>query len=129
MKTIAAFIFISLYLATALPAVSCESAVPRTGCDAYFDTATGHRYVKVSDHTYAEYSRRGKLLRSDVPATQPHLAKSRHIRTIGPNTYILYEKYQNSRKLQLVLHADQPHPQGWKSESIFYSANPVLTSR
>ncbi len=84
----------------------------------YFDTATGHKYIKNSDSTYSEYSQKGKLLRSNVANTQPNLASGRNIIEIDDAHLIVYEKQHNDIVVQQVLPASNHHPQGWRSKLV-----------
>lgn len=90
--------------------------------DAYFDSATGHKYIKTTPTTYAEYSKRGKLLNPHVKSTQPHLSTSKYIQPIKPGCYILYEKKQAASPKLLVLPAKEQHPKGWYASKLLYPA-------
>ena len=91
-------------------------------CNAYFDSATGHKYIKNTETSYAQYSRRGKLLNTSVPCTQPNLTKGEHIQPIEQGCYILYVKNQGTIQKQMILPAGSKHPSGWYSKKLFYSS-------
>lgn len=86
--------------------------------EAYFDMATGHKYVKNTGASYAEYSKRGKLLRMDVPNTLPLLIRGRSIVEMTPDHYLVYETRRNADLIQRVLPAFSPHPRGWRCQQI-----------
>jgi hypothetical protein len=118
MKKLFCFIIIFLFWGINTAAIGAESTKNMAMGEAYFDVATGHRYIKNSNTTYAEYSKRGKLLRTDVPNTQPHLAKSNYITELTHESYLVYEKYLNEGVVQQVLLASDKHPEGWRCEAI-----------
>jgi hypothetical protein len=86
--------------------------------EAYFDVATGHRYIKNSDTTYAEFSKKGKLLRTNVPNTQPHLVNSKYITELTHESYLVYEKNSAEGITQQILPATTRHPEGWRCKEI-----------
>ena len=118
MKKLFCFIFIFLFWGINTAAIGVESAKDIAMGDAYFDVATGHRYIKNSNTTYAEYSKKGKLLRTDVPNTQPHLAKSKYITELTNESYLVYEKKLTEGIVQQILPASNKHPEGWRCEEI-----------
>ncbi len=118
MKKLFCFIIIFLFWGINTAAIGAESTKDMAMGEAYFDVATGHRYIKNSNTTYAEYSKRGKLLRTDVPNTQPHLAKSNYINELTHESYLVYEKYLSEGIVQQVLLASDKHPEGWRCEEI-----------
>ena len=75
-------------------------------------------YIKNSNTTYAEYSKRGELLRTDVPNTQPHLAKSNYINELTHESYLVYEKTLSEGIVQQILPALGKHPEGWRCEEV-----------
>lgn len=118
MKKLIYFTTILLFFAMAGFSLGSDNSKPVASCDSYFDTATGHRYVKNSETTYAEYSQRGKLLRTDVPNTQPHLCTSGRIVEIDPDCYVIYKKRQNGEILEQVLPVSSKHPEGWRCKKV-----------
>ncbi len=123
MKMSIGFLVIFLVIGFSVSAFCCETAKSTAQHDAYFDSATGHKYIKNANSTYNEYSKKGKLLKDAVPCTQPHLSKSPYILPIEKNCYILYEKTGAPGKNQLVLPATSKHPDGWRSRKLFYSSD------
>lgn len=99
-------------------AIGSESTMGMVTGGAYFDMATGHRYIKNTNTTYAEYSQRGVLLRIDVPNTQPHLVKSRYITQIDHDSYLVYEKNLTRGTAQQILPASSKHPEGWRCKQV-----------
>lgn len=96
---------------------------------AYYDHITGNRYFKNTDQTYRQYSRKGVLLRSDVPCDQPHLRSSRYITAMGKNSYLLYQKQNGSKRLERILHSSRPSPTGWKCTGILFSVKKHYAGR
>jgi hypothetical protein len=93
--------------------------------DAYFDIATGHKYIKNKDTTYSEYSKRGKLLRSNVPNSLPLLISGKSIIEVTPKHYLVYEKHQNNDVAQKVLPASSKHPSGWECKQMVSTVQKV----
>lgn len=91
--------------------------------ESYIDVATGHRYIKNSDATYREYTKRGELFRTSVSADLPLLTTNRNIKEIGQTCYLLYRRNKNHRTEILVLPPDQEHPVGWSIENMLVSMN------
>ncbi len=86
--------------------------------DTYFDIATGHKYIKNTDNTYSEYSKRGKLLRSDVPNTLPLRVSGKYIHEVTPNHYLVYEKQSYNDLAQKILPGTSLHPDGWQCKKL-----------
>jgi hypothetical protein len=118
MKKLFCFIIIFLFWGINTAAIGAENKKDMAMGEAYFDVATGHRYIKNSNTTYAEYSKRGRLLRTDVPNTQPHLVKSNYITELTHESYLVYERYLSEGIVQQVLLASDKHPEGWRCKEI-----------
>ncbi len=118
MKNLFCFIIIFLFCGISGSAIGFEGTKNIATGEAYFDMATGHQYIKNSETTYAEYSQRGKLLRTDVPNTQPHLAKSKYITKMNHQSYLVYEKNLTGGITQQILPASNKHPDGWRCKQI-----------
>jgi hypothetical protein len=88
----------------------------------YFDAATGHRYVKTGEDTYAEYSKKGRFLKT-VPSDLPLLTKSRNIHPITQDNYIVYQKRQDGKMDCMALPGSQKHPEGWEADKALVSLN------
>jgi hypothetical protein len=88
---------------------------------AYYDIATHHKYIKNPNTTYSEYSKKGKLLRKDVPSDLPLLTSGLYVFDLNPGDYIVYEKRQSGEIKALVLSAIETHPPGWYSKDSFSS--------
>ena len=88
---------------------------------AYYDTRTGHKYVRNSDSTYIEYSRRGELFRGNVPDDLPLLTSGRSIVALEPDDFFVYERLSGSRMLTRVLSVMEPHPDGWHLKDVLSS--------
>ncbi|WP_022663704.1 hypothetical protein [Desulfospira joergensenii] len=82
--------------------------------NAYFDTATGHKYTRNPDGTYTEFTRKGKLFRKSVPNDLPLLTTNKYIRDLEESCYLLYVRTVNRQPRIMVLPSTQEHPQGWK---------------
>lgn len=87
---------------------------------AYYDEATKHKYIKLNDKTYLEYTRKGFFFK-DVSSSQPHLAKSPYIHPIDEDNFFLYVKQSVEKKKYLTLPYKTPHPAGWCLEKVFVS--------
>ncbi len=118
MKNLFCFFIIFLFCGIGGSTIGFEGTKEVAKGEAYFDMATGHRYVKYSETTYAEYSKDGKLLRTDVPNTQPHLNKSKYITEMHNRSYLVYEKNLPEGIAQQILPASYDHPEGWKCKQI-----------
>lgn len=118
-------VFLAIFLSFGLfnHAFGVEAKKTIAHHDAYFDSATGHKYIKNSNSTYREYSKKGKLLNDSVPNTRPLLSNGKYIQPIEKNCYILYETTAANGSKQLVLPADSQHPEGWRSQKLFYSTD------
>ena len=121
--TIAAILCLSLFSICAI-AWAGGSGSRVTG-ETYFDLATGHRYIKNSDSTYTEFSKRGKILRSDVPNSLPLLVSGRHMVELTSDHYLIYERKGAEGLTQRLLPADAPHPNGWTCKRM---VSEILTS-
>ncbi|WP_300458412.1 hypothetical protein [Desulfobacula sp.] len=86
---------------------------PAAASQMYFDTRTGHKYVKNGANSYAEYSKRGRYLKT-VPSNLPLLVNNSCIHPITQQTFILYKKGGGEKK-EFVLHpGSQKHPSGYE---------------
>lgn len=85
---------------------------------AYYDTATGHKYIRNADDTYSEYSKKGQLLRSDLNPTHPLLISGKYVQEVTPDTYLVYEKLENNTLQRQVLPAGSEHPDGWRCQEL-----------
>jgi hypothetical protein len=85
--------------------------------DGYVDLVTMHRYIKNSDSSYDEYTRKGKFLKT-VPADLPLLLERSHVVPVQNNCYFLYVKKRLSDKDQFMVlkPASETHPEGWVLE-------------
>ena len=102
-----------------LPYSKLENCVNGNG---YFDTLTGHRYIKRDDKTYAEYTKKGVFLKT-IASDQPLLNKSRNVHLITHDSYILYKKCCAGKTDYLSLPGFEAHPKGWKADKILISLN------
>ncbi len=99
-------------------AVAGEFSSQPATAKVYFDTATGHKYIKNQDATYAEYSKKGKLLRASLPNTMPLLVSGKYVLEVTGEHYLVYEKTQNNDVAQKILPAANGHPQGWQCKQM-----------
>ncbi|MCP3943817.1 MAG: hypothetical protein GY710_20380 [Desulfobacteraceae bacterium] len=118
MKKLFYFTIIFLFFGTINFAIGFDTKEPIATGKSYFDTTTGHRYIKNSDNTYNEYSQKGKLLRTDVLNTQPHLSESDRIAEINQDHYMMYEQHKNGELTRQILPASISHPEGWKCKQM-----------
>ena len=88
----------------------------------YFDSLTGHKYIKLDQSTYAEFSKRGAFLKK-VPSNLPLLKKSANIHPITEGSYILYTKSSYGLPDQKILPGTTIHPKGWKADKILVPLN------
>ncbi len=89
--------------------------------ESYLDVATGHRYIKNSDATYREYTKKGELFRASVSPKLALLTTSKNILEIGQHCYLLYQRNKNFKNETLVLPSNHKHPYGWSIENILIS--------
>ncbi len=85
---------------------------------AYYDTATGHKYVKNPDETYTEFTKKGKLFRESVPNHLALLTTNKYIRDLEESCYLLYGRTVNRQPEIMVLPSTQEHPEGWKCKKM-----------
>lgn len=78
----------------------------------YYDEITNHRYVKVDNDTYAEFTRKGVFFKN-VSASQLHLVKSPYVHPIDSDGIFLYVKQNPGKKEYLTRPAHASHPEGW----------------
>ncbi len=88
--------------------------------NAYFDSATGHKYVKVDPSRYAQFARNGKFVKN-VSHKFSRLNITTKVYPISDNSYILYEKYSQGQFNQKLLPGFSAHPVGWKAKKILFS--------
>ena len=86
----------------------------QASAEGYVDLVTMHRYIKNSDRTYDEYTRKGEFLKT-VPADLPLLLERSHVVPVPKNCYFLYVKKRPLRKDQAMVlkSAPESHPEGW----------------
>ena len=77
----------------------------------YFDSRTGHKYIKQDDNCYKEYSKRGEYLKT-VRADLPLLVNSKNVHPVSKNCYLLYQKAGCSKDEFVVLPSTASHPDG-----------------
>jgi len=118
MKQMVIFLVIFLTLAFTGMALAGDSSYPPAQANAYFDIATGHKYIKNPDTTYSEYSKRGKLLRAAIPNTTPLLVSGKYVHEVTREHYLVYEKNQYNDVSQKVLPASSRHPDGWQCKQL-----------
>ncbi|MFH2091982.1 MAG: hypothetical protein ABIJ31_06430 [Pseudomonadota bacterium] len=82
--------------------------------NSYFDMATGHKYVKNSDNSYTEYTRKGELFKTNVPNTQPHLSSSHYIVEIVKDSYLVYTQYKGNKLVSQALSSSVQHLGKWQ---------------
>ena len=114
------FLAVVIFLST-LPARGSDKAkdagltVKENGsmAEVYIDLATMHRYVKNSDGTYSQFTRRGEFFKN-VPADLPLLSSRNHVVAVQGHCYFLYVKRELSgEKRTLLTPMPAPHPEGW----------------
>jgi len=93
------------------------STLPKATGEVYFDEAAKHRYVKINNDTYAEYTRKGCFFKN-VSSSQPHLAKSQYIHPINEDNFFLYVKHRTELNKYLTLPCKEPHPIGWGLQEV-----------
>ncbi|WDP92788.1 MAG: hypothetical protein HUN04_24930 [Desulfobacter sp.] len=118
MKYMVCFLGIIFIMACTTAVWAGDSPYPPASADGYYDIATGHKYIKNQDSTYTEYSKRGKLLRADVPSTSSLLVSGKYIYEMTDSHYLVYEKRQNNTVTQQVLPASSNHPEGWRCKHM-----------
>ncbi|MCP4117497.1 MAG: hypothetical protein GY737_19305 [Desulfobacteraceae bacterium] len=122
-------IIIFLFLGVAVSASDFDSSISIATGEAYFDIATGHKYIRNHDGSYTEYNKKGNLFRANLPNTQPHLATSRYIIEITPDSYLCYEKFINNKMVQKFLPFSDKHPKGWKCKKLLMAVKESHESR
>lgn len=87
----------------------------------YFDSATGHLYVRNPDNTYTEYSKRGSVLRTNVPADQYRLVHGKWTHAVGENHYLMYEKSSAGEIETVAIPVTNGPLVGYNCEKLLYS--------
>ena len=128
MKYTTIILIIFLILCTGGNAVSAESSNVKATQSAYFDMATGHKYFKNADGTYTEYTRKGELFRTNVPADQPHLSASAYVVPLTADSYLIYKNYVDNTPVTRVLSAFASHPAGWRCQDMLTVVKKVSES-
>lgn len=124
MKNSKLAIIIFLILGFVSYAFAGDSAQGNVTGNFYYDIATGHKYIKnPGTDTYREYSKRGRLLRSNVPNSLPLLVANKYIREMKQDHYFLYQKENYQKKELMVLSPDQNHPNGWVCKKLLIAIN------
>ncbi len=113
MKNLIALITTFLTLVLAVNTFASDYQKLHATGESYFDVATGHRYIKNSNDTYSEYTKKGELFRSSIPNHLPLLTTNKYIREIGDSCYFLYEKRNNHIIKSQILPASSEQPKGW----------------
>lgn len=90
---------------------------------AYVDISTGHKYIKNTDNTYTEFTKKGTLFKTNVPADQPHLSKSRYIIPVDDNTFFSFDVYNSIQKTEKILPFFATHPKDWRLKDVLYQYN------
>lgn len=119
--------FISIFLITIFVAV-CTNGIcyerqkSEATAKTYFDLSTGHKYIKNADNTYTELTKKGKVFKTAVPATQPHLCSSPYVVTVPDSAYMVYKNFDNYKPVYTIRKVSEPHPEGARSMQVFVSA-------
>jgi hypothetical protein len=122
MKNVICFLLAGAVFLSAIPPAWGSDRIKDTGltvketgsmAEAYIDLATMHRYVKNSDGTYSQYTRKGEFFKN-VPADLPLLTSRSHVVAVQDHCYFLYVKRELSgEKRTLLTSMPVPHPEGW----------------
>lgn len=124
MKHVAILFLMIFVFAISTNSFACDSSQTKRSNYAYFDTATGHKYVQINPSTYAQYARNGRLVKK-VSNDFPRLKVTDKVYPITNNCYILYEKYSHGERLQKLLPGNSFHPGGWKAKKLLFSQNNI----
>ena len=126
MKNLVTFIIITFVLGITVNGFSYDNQKTVVTGDAYFDMATGHKYIKNSDNTYTEYTRKGEEFNTSVTATQPHLSASKYIASISEESYMVYKKYSNYKPVFEIFKTTNPHPADTQAIQMLFSARQLI---
>ncbi|MFO7817718.1 MAG: hypothetical protein R6V39_08585 [Desulfovibrionales bacterium] len=104
---------LSLYAFTAWGA----EVKKQVSAEGYVDLVTMHCYIKNSDGTYDEYTRKGEFFKT-VSADLPLLLERSHVVPINNSCYLLYVKKHLSKpdKTMVLKGAPDSLPKGWLLE-------------
>lgn len=105
MKT---FISIIILILTITTIGLCQEV--STG-ECYFDNATGHKYVLLSNGDYQEYTRKGDPFK----VVHPNQLRLNKLPLVTPNHVIIYKRWIDGKQVIKTLPAHLPHPEGWKA--------------
>ncbi|SMC83977.1 hypothetical protein SAMN02746065_11241 [Desulfocicer vacuolatum DSM 3385] len=93
------------------------TTLPKAMGSVYYDEASKHKYVKINNATYAEYTRKGYFFKN-VSSSLPHLVKSQYIHLINEDNFFLYVKKRGGINQYLTLSCKEPHPIGWGLKKV-----------
>ncbi len=86
----------------------------------FYDTRTGHKYIRTQVGTYDEYTKKGRFFKTVQPVL-PLLTKSMNVYAISSNNYILYKKQALDNSSYQFLPGSENHPNGWMTEKLVTS--------
>lgn len=86
----------------------------------YFDTRTGHKYIRLLNGTYDEYTKKGRFFKNVNPDL-PLLTRNSKVFNISMDSYILYKKPSTHQSPYLYLPGSDNHPDGWMADSLMTS--------
>ncbi len=114
-------IFFTFFILLVCFSTNCFSG-EKYNKDSYFDAATGHRYIKIDNTSFAEFTQKGEFFKK-VPSNLPLLLNNSKVQPIPENSYILYEKVSNGVSEQKILPKNSDHPLGWKAKRVLLTVN------
>jgi hypothetical protein len=117
MKKLQMMIIIALAIGLASSCWGSDTG-PKAVDEAYYDTRTGHKYVKLNENVYIEFDRKGRQFKK-VPADLPNLNNRNHVIPIDSRCYMQYSAMRGNQEQQMMLPADKGHPEGWMLEAVF----------
>lgn len=109
----------SLTAVTAEPGGGTYTCDPNreTTAKMFYDSRTGHKYIKTDENSYSEFSQKGEYIKT-VPSDLPLLVHSKGIHPITPDTFILYKKGGCLDKEYTLVSGLKDHPAGCQSVKV-----------
>ncbi|WP_022666442.1 hypothetical protein [Desulfospira joergensenii] len=102
---------------------SSATAVSHADKAMYLDFRTKHLYVKKTDGSFDEFTRKGAFFKN-VPADHPLLLTGKSVYPVSEDSYLLYSKKKHlPDQTFMVQSAQAPHPEGWAMENALVKLN------
>ena len=90
----------------------------------FLDFRTKHLYVKNSDGSFDEFTRKGAFFKN-VPADHPLLLTGKSVYPVSEDSYLLYTRKKHLSDQEFLVQSVQAsHPEGWAMENALVKLDP-----